>query len=68
MLAKYTLTRSASERDLVRMSVFKSCPTKSMTGNGSKKDVADISEKIEENEGSYILRKLLYKYEIFITN
>jgi hypothetical protein len=27
------------------MSVFKSCMTKSMTGNGSKKAVADISEK-----------------------
>jgi hypothetical protein len=47
VLAKYTLTRSASERDLEWKSVFKSCPTKSMTGIGSKKDVADISEKAE---------------------
>jgi hypothetical protein len=47
VLAKYTLTRSASERDLEWIAVFKSCATKSMTGIGSKKDVADISEKAE---------------------
>lgn len=57
VLAKYTLTRSASERDLEWMSAFKSCPTKSMTGSGSKKDVADISEKRQRKEGQCILRK-----------
>ena len=55
MLAKYTLTRSTSERDLEWMPVFKSCSTKSITGSGSKKGAADISEK----EGKYILRKVL---------
>ena len=55
MLAKYTLTRSTSERDLEWMPVFKSCATKSITGSGSKKGAADISEK----EGNYILRKVL---------
>jgi hypothetical protein len=62
MLQEYTLTRSASERDLEWKSVFRSCPTKSMTGSGSKKDVADMSEK-EENEGNYIMREVLKKYE-----
>ena len=57
MLAKYTLTRSTSERDLKWMPVFKSCATKSITGSGSKKGAADISEN-EENEGKYILRKV----------
>jgi hypothetical protein len=42
------LTRSASERGLEWMSVFNSCATKSMTGNGSKKAVADISEKTSD--------------------
>ena len=50
MLAKHTLTRSASERGLEWISVFKSSATKSITGNGSKKAVADISEKAEKVE------------------
>jgi hypothetical protein len=61
VLAKYTLTRSASERDLEWIAVFKSCATKSMTGSGSKKDVADISENAE-NEGKYIKENIECNY------
>lgn len=38
-----TLTRSESDKGLPWMSLFKSCDTNSITGNGSMKAVDDIS-------------------------
>uniref|UniRef100_M1D2C0 Argonaute 1 n=1 Tax=Solanum tuberosum TaxID=4113 RepID=M1D2C0_SOLTU len=42
-IQKFTFTRSASDSGLDDTSRFRSCVTKSMTGNGSMKEVEDIS-------------------------
>jgi hypothetical protein len=58
---KNTLIHSAPESGLKRMSVFKSCRTKSMTGSYSKKDVIDmkiISNQCISTSGYYLNSKL----------